>query len=134
MSTTAPQQTAAIRDVGRRLVDLCRQGKHLEAIDTLYSPDIVSREVCGDEQMPAEMTGLDAIRGKNRWWLENHEVHRSEARGPFPRGDRFAVYFQYDITPKIGPGANQRVTFEEIALYTVKDGKIVEEEFFYDMG
>jgi len=28
----------------------------------------------------------------------------------------------------------QRFTMEEMALYTVKDGKIVREEFFYTMG
>ena len=28
----------------------------------------------------------------------------------------------------------RRMKMEEAALYTVKDGKIVEEEFFYHMG
>ncbi len=30
--------------------------------------------------------------------------------------------------------AGKRMTIEESALYTVKDGKIVREEFFYNMG
>ena len=30
--------------------------------------------------------------------------------------------------------AGKRMTLDESALYTVKDGKIVKEEFFYDMG
>jgi len=29
--------------------------------------------------------------------------------------------------------AGQRMKMDEVALYTVKDGKIVHEEFFYDM-
>jgi hypothetical protein len=30
--------------------------------------------------------------------------------------------------------AGRRTKLEEVALYTVKDGKIVREEFFYSMG
>ncbi len=30
--------------------------------------------------------------------------------------------------------AGKRMNLDEAALYTVKDGKIVQEEFFYDMG
>ena len=30
--------------------------------------------------------------------------------------------------------AGKRMNLDEAALYTVKDGKIVQEEFFYHMG
>jgi hypothetical protein len=78
--------------------------------------------------------GLPAVRQKNEWWVANHEIHRGEAKGPFPNGDRFTVIFDYDVTAKAGPMAGKRVQMEEVALYTVKDGKIVREEFFYSMG
>ena len=58
--------------VGKSLVDFCNQGKTMEAIDSLYSKDIVSVEATGSEEMPREMKGIDKIRGKNRWWYENH--------------------------------------------------------------
>jgi hypothetical protein len=52
--------------------------------------------------------------------------------GPFPHGeDRFCVMFRYDVTNK---PRSQRFEIEEVALYTVADGKIVTEEFFYSMG
>lgn len=121
-------------DVGRRLVELCRQGKNLEAVDTLYSPDILSIETHGDAQMPARMQGVEAVRGKNQWWFDHHQIHSAEVNGPYPHGDRFIVRTRYDATPDIGPMANQRMTFEEAALYTVRGGKIVQEEFFYHMG
>jgi ketosteroid isomerase-like protein len=38
------------------------------------------------------------------------------------------------VTAKAGPVAGKRMTLDETALYTVKDGKITQEEFFYDMG
>ena len=81
--------------------------------------------------MPATMKGLDAIRGKNRWWIENHELHGGDAKGPLVNGDRFAVLFRHDITPKIGPEKGKRSTMEEIGVYTVRDGKVVHEAFFY---
>ena len=120
--------------VGKKLVELCQQGRNMDAVETLYSPDIVSVEAAGDPSMPREMKGIDAIRAKSEWWFANHEVHGGEVRGPFPHDDRFAVWFSNEITAKAGPMAGKRMTIEEVALYTVKDGKIVREEFFYDMG
>lgn len=122
------------KQVGKKLVDLCKAGRNVEAINTLYSPDIVSVEARGDETMPAQMRGIDAIRKKNEWWTENHEVHSAEVRGPYPNEDRFAAQFRYDITPKAGPMKGKRMTMDEVAVYTVKDGRIVREEFFYDVG
>lgn len=125
---------ASTLEVGKKLVELCRQHKYLEAVDTLYSPDIVSIEVRGDTNMPARMEGIKAVRGKSEWWVANHEIHGGDVRGPFPHGDRFIAHFTIDTTPKTGPMAGKRMTFEEAGLYTVKDGKVVKEEFFYDMG
>ena len=120
--------------VGKKLVELCRQGKNTEAIETLYSPDIVSIEVMGSPNMPARMEGLDKIKGKNEWWEKNHEVHSAEVEGPWPHGDRFIVHFKYDVTAKGGPMAGNRMMLDEAGLYTVKNGKVAQEEFFYHMG
>jgi hypothetical protein len=121
------------KEVGEKLVELCRAHRNLEAVDTLFSPNAVSVEAQAAGDMPRVMEGLPAIRGKNEWWFANHEIHRGEAKGPFPNEDRFAVIFDYDVTPKAGPMAGRRMQMEEVALYTVKDGKIVREEFFYSM-
>ena len=121
-------------EVGKKLVELCNKGKAMEAINTLYAPNIVSIEAQSMPQMPARMEGLAAIRGKAEWWEKNHEVHSGKAEGPWPHGDRFVVRFKYDVTAKSGPMAGKRMNLDEAALYTVKDGKVVQEEFFYDMG
>jgi len=52
MSTTSAPATAAT--VGQELVGLCRQGRNGDAIERLYSKDIVSVEPTGSEAMPAE--------------------------------------------------------------------------------
>jgi ketosteroid isomerase-like protein len=126
MTAKAPASTAA---VAQELVSLCRAARNLEAIDKLYSPRIVSIESVGSEEMPAEMSGIDAIRQKNQWWFENNEVHKAEANGPFVGENQFAVQYTFDVTFK---PTGQRTEMSEMALYTVKDGKIVREQFFYN--
>jgi len=121
-------------EIGQKMVALCQEGKNLEALNTLFAEDAESIEARGDEQMPAEMKGLDALRQKNEWFFANHEVHGGDVKGPWPNGERFAVVFSYDITPKVGPMAGKRMQMEEVGLYTVADGKIVKEEFFYAGG
>ena len=121
-------------EVGKKLVELCSEGKFMDAVDTLYSPNIVSIEACSGPSMPARVEGLAAVKAKGDWWTANHEIHSGKTEGPWPHGDRFIVHFTFDVTPKAGPMAGKRMTIDEAGLYTVKDGKIVQEEFFYDMG
>ncbi len=119
--------------IGKKLVELCQQGKNLDAIKSLYDKAIVSIEAMSDANMPARMEGIDAVLGKAQWWADNHEVHSGTVAGPWPHGDRFIVTFNYDITAKAGPMKGKRMKMEEAALYTVRNGKIVQEEFFYAM-
>jgi hypothetical protein len=120
-------------EVGKKVADLCRQQKWLEAVDTLYAPNIISIEAKEMPPMPARMEGIKAVRGKSEWWVQNHTVHNVEVQGPFPHGDRFILLMKVDVTSKTGPMAGKRGVFDECALYTVKNGKIVQEEFFYTM-
>ena len=123
-----------VKAVGKKLVEFCRKGLNLDAISTLYAKDIISVEAAGSAGVPEEARGIDKVVAKNKQWYESNEVHHAEADGPFPHGDRFAVIFRYETTAKAGPRKGQRGRFEEVALSTVKAGRIVREEFFYDMG
>ena len=123
----------SVIEIGKRLVELCNAGKGLEAVDTLYDEKIVSIEGQGSEEIPAVTEGIQAVRGKSVWWLDNHEVHASSAVGPFcgHRDDQFVVKFDMDITNK---PSGERTQMSEVALYTVADGKVIQEEFLYLMG
>lgn len=80
--------------VAQKMVDLCRQGKHLEALDTLFANDMVSVEACEmPGAPPRELKGLAAVKGKGEWWVANHEVHSANVCGPWPHDDRFIVGF-----------------------------------------
>ncbi len=112
-------------EIGKRLVDLCKQRKNMDAIETLYAPEVVSVEPRGGPDFPARIEGIDGVRRKNDWWHQNHEVHKADVAGPWANGDKFVVEFKYDVTGKGGPMAGKRMTMQEAALYTVRDGKIV---------
>ncbi|MEM8963718.1 MAG: nuclear transport factor 2 family protein [Acidobacteriota bacterium] len=115
--------------VANKLVEYCEQGKNVEAIEELYSDDIVSVESAAAPGMDQEARGKAAIKGKNEWWYGAHEIHNLGVKGPYlvAGSDQFAVIFSIDVTNK---ESGQRWDGDEVALYTVADGKIVKEEFF----
>ena len=76
--------------------------------------------------MREDVKGRKAVEGKGEWWYANHEVHKFEVEGPYVHGDQFVVRFKMDVTPKGG----KRMTLDEVGLYSVQKGKIVEERFF----
>jgi hypothetical protein len=127
MSTQSIMTTQGVADT---LVKLCSQGKWDEAYKTLYSPDIVSMEAGAPPGGSREAKGLQAVMAKAEWWTTNHDIHSAKVEGPLVAGSHFAVTFKMDITFK--PQA-KRMQMEEIAVYKVVDGKIVYEEFFYNM-
>jgi ketosteroid isomerase-like protein len=117
------------QDVANKVVELCKQAKFHEAL-ALYSPDIVSVEAFAPPGQSRETKGLDGVKAKGEWWVNNHEVHSAIVEGPLVAGDHFAVTFKFDVTFK---PENKRIKMDEIGMYKVADGKIVREEFFYSM-
>ena len=119
-------------EIGRELVKLCNAGKDEEVMAQFYADDIVSIEGQGTDEMPARIEGVAAVKGKWDWWYGNNEVHAVQATGPYVghRDDQFLVRFTLDTTPAGG----ERQQMDEVACYTVRDGKIVEEAFFYNFG
>jgi ketosteroid isomerase-like protein len=118
-------------DIANKMIALCKQGKNEEALNTLFADDAVSVEAVAMEGGSREAKGLAAIRAKGQWWMSNHDVHSATITGPWPNGDRFVVGFNYDVTFK---PTGKRMTMDEVGLYTIQNGKIVREEFFYTGG
>ncbi|MDZ7632005.1 MAG: nuclear transport factor 2 family protein [Gemmatimonadaceae bacterium] len=125
--STAQMTTMEIANI---LIELCRQGQNHEAMKQLYSDEIVSIEASAPPGQSRESRGLEGAMAKGQWWADNHIVHSASIGGPWPHGDRFIVTYHYDVTFK---PENKRFVMEEAALYTIRDGKIVHEEFFYAM-
>jgi ketosteroid isomerase-like protein len=113
-------------DVAQAFTDILKSGDHEAAARQFNAPDIVSIENM-DGPM-ARLVGMEAVTAKGEWWYGAHEVHSIDVEGPFVNGDQFIVRFAMDLTVK---DTGERSQSAETALYTVKDGKIVEERFFY---
>ena len=119
-----------VQEVADKLVELCAQGKAEEAMETLYSPDIVSVEAGAPPGGERESKGIEAVKGKGALWIANHEIHSAGVEGPLVAGPFFSIALKYDVTFK---PESRRFVMEEIAVYKVVDGKIVREEFFYSI-
>ena len=115
-------------EVAQKFAALIKEHREDEAQRVLYAPDVVSVEAAAMPNMPAEVRGLDAVKEKSRWWIENNIVHSAKAEGPFPHDDRFAMVYEFDVTSK--PTGDRR-QMKEVAVYTVRARKIAREEFFY---
>jgi hypothetical protein len=116
--------------VANKLVAYCREGNEQQGLKELYSADAVSVEAAAMPGSPSpEMKGLEAIKGKHEWWFSNNTVHSQKVEGPFFHGaDKFGVIFDIDVSNK---ETKERQKMRELGVYTVKNGKIAREEFFY---
>ena len=111
------------KEIADRLVELNRNNDHKKAYEELYSPEIVSIENFGERM---EYQGFDAIKEKGeKWEAMLEEMHEMKCSEPLVADNSFAVTFYIDATFK----EMGREKMTELAIYTVKDGKIVREEF-----
>ena len=115
-------------EIAAQLVALNREGRFLDAVSTLYADDIVSVEAVDYKGLGREMHGKDAVLGKNVAWFDDNQVNGACVTGPFVSPEKFAVSYSFDWTRR---ASGERVEFTEVAVYTVVDGKIAHEEFFY---
>lgn len=117
------------KEVANRLVELCRDGKNMQVIEELYADNIVSKEMPG---MPGqEITeGIKAVAQKSEDWYESlEEFHSGKISDPIVAGNHFSVKMDFDATFK----DRGRQQMEELCVFEVNNGKIVNEQFFYSM-
>ena len=113
------------QELANAFTQLCKQGEFEEAGKRFWSDEVVSLEPMTGEM--AEAKGRAAVQAKGVWWYANHEVHSVKVEGPYVHGDQFVVRFTMDVTPR----GQARLSMDEVGVYTLRDGKIVEERFFY---
>lgn len=116
------------QEIGKRYVALCQAGKNDVCLDELYAKDAVSVEAAAMPGMDKTVKGRDALHAKSKTWNESNVVHSAEVAGPFPHDNRFAVRFNFEVTNK---PSGRRMKMDEVGLFTVENGKITREEFFY---
>jgi ketosteroid isomerase-like protein len=115
----------SIRETAEAFTNLLKAGDFAGAGQNFWHEDVSSIEAMGE---PAALHGRAAVAAKMLAWGEAHEVHGFTVTGPFVNDDQFALYMTIDVTIR---ATGQRMNMLEVALYTVQDGKVVEERFFY---
>lgn len=125
MSTTAAVMTT--QEVANRFNELAQSGQFDKIQDELYGEDAESIEPAHSQGLQS-VKGLAAIKEKGKRFNEMvEEMHGGYSKDPVVAGTHFSVAMGMDCTMK-GQG---RINMEEIAVYEVKDGKIVKEQFFF---
>ena len=121
------EQTRTTTEVAARFNELAKEGKWDQIQNELFAENAKSIEPPNSPGMQS-VEGLDAIRQKGKQFNEMvEEMHGGYSSEPLVAGNHFSVAMGMDVTMK-GMG---RTKMDEIALYEVKDGKIVKEQFFY---
>lgn len=115
------------QEVANRFHELAQTGQWEAIQRELYAPDAESIEPGHIPGLPS-VKGMDAIIEKgNQFQSQVEEMHGGWTSAPVTGGNFFSVGMGMDVTMK-GMG---RMNMEEIAVYQVKDGRIVKEQFFY---
>jgi hypothetical protein len=120
---------AAIDDIARDFTAMLRLGQFEVAGETFWSPDVTSAEPAAlSEDIPATVSGVAAVRAKCIARFGTARIDDLGIDGPFVTGDQFALFLDMLITD---PASGHAEPLSEIAIFTVRDGRIIEERFFY---
>jgi ketosteroid isomerase-like protein len=127
---TTQEAVMTTQEIADRFYQLSQQNDWARIQSELFSDDAESVEPAhvADKGGLVNAKGREALIQKGKTFQEStEEFHGGFSGKPIIAGNYFAVAMGLDATMK-GMG---RMKMEEIALYEVKDGKIVKEQFFY---
>ncbi len=115
------------QQVADRLIGLCRQGQFEQAVKELYAPDVISVE---PEGVPDRIVqGLDQIYAKGEAFNSKVEkVNSSFISDPIVADNFFSCSMLMNVNMK---GMPMAIDMNEVCVFTVADGKVTKEEFFY---
>jgi len=117
-----------IQEIGVKLANYCREGQFETALKELYSNDTVSIEPYPTPGFEKETRGMEACKAKaDQFTSMVEEVHSIAVSEPLYAENTIAFTLDMELTMK-GSG---RTRMNELCVYTVKDGKIIAEQFFY---
>ncbi len=119
--STGPGPSPA--EIGARICAAFNAGTGDEVAQAFWSEDIQSIEGMGKS-----FNGRASAIAKGEQWMAENEVLGAAAEGPYVGATGFALKFTMDVKNKAS-GQTTRMT--EVGVYTVRNGKIVCEEFMY---
>ena len=123
---TTKEKIMTTADVAARFDALAEEGKFDQILDELYDENVKSIEPSHSPWKNVQ--GLDAVKRKGKEFNEMIEemfggyTNKSQVAGNF-----FVCTMGMDVKMK----GQARMKLDEVALYEVKEGKIVMEQFFF---
>jgi hypothetical protein len=121
---------SAIHDIARNFTAMLRAGQFEAAGERFWADKVTSVEPADlSVHIPALVSGITDARGKARARFGASRIDDLGIDGPFVTGDQFALFLDMLITD---PESGHAQPFTEIAIFTVCDGRIIEERFFYE--
>ena len=116
---------SATEEIARELIALLRESENVEAIECLYADDVHT-----EEADPARTrSGKAVVYQSMADFAAAHDFHYTAIEGPLISGNTFALRLAFTATPRTG---GQSFSVDEIGVYTVRDGKIARDQFFYE--
>ncbi len=120
---------AAIDDVARDFTAMMRAGHFVAAGERYWADGVISVEPADlPTGIPAHVSGIAAVRDKAHSRFGVSRINDLGIDGPFVTDNQFALFLDMLITD---PASGAAEPFTEIAIFTVRDGRIIEERFFY---
>jgi len=112
------------RELGQKVADFVRSGKedHSGLWAECFHADFESVESDGKS-----WKGVAEVQKKHDEWGATTEMHSCEVAGPYCGPTGFSMQYTFDAESK--DSSWPRMKMSEIGVYTVRDGKIVGEEF-----
>jgi len=123
---TEPPTTIA--EIAADFTALWLAGEFRAAGEKYWADDVVSIEPRPlHDGVDAECRGIEAVRKKNLRWFSTRGIEDLSVDGPFVTGDHFALFADMLIAH-----GGRRIPHSEFVVFAVRDGKIVEERYFYE--
>ena len=115
------------KEVANRLVELCRKGDFDAAQSELFADDAASIEPYATPDFPKETKGKNALKEKSEKFNSMvASIHGIEVSEPLVAGNSFACTLHMHVVMK----EKGEMDMAELCVYKVKDGKIIEEQFY----
>ena len=118
------------QELATKWKEYCLMGQWDKAQDELYHENCLSIEMEGAEGFPPRVEGKAGLKEKGAIFNSLVEqFHGLEIEGPLVAGNHFTAVMKMDVTIKGEP----RYVDEEVAVFRVENGKIVSEQFFFEV-
>jgi ketosteroid isomerase-like protein len=111
------------RDQVAKLVRYVEANRILDAIDELYAD-----EVSMQDNLNPPVVGRAANRERERSFFGGITVHQNRALSVAVDGDQAVIHWLFEFTG----GDGKRYRLDQLSHQNWKDGRIVEERFYYD--